>query len=590
VTTPPPILYQPSFDELDEPLRETTFVVVDLETTGGSAAESEITEVGAVKVRGGEVLGEFQSLVRPRAAIPPFIAVLTGITDRMVASAPPIGAVLPAFLEFARGAVLVAHNAPFDLSFLRAACADAGYPWPRFAHVDTARLARRVVTKDETPDCRLATLAQLFKAGTTPTHRALADARATVDVLHALFERLGSLGVHSLPELHAFAAAVPPEQRAKRYLAYDLPTGPGVYIFRDAAGEALYIGRSRHIRTRVRTYFTASEPRTRMAEMVTLATRVDAVPCAHELEAQVRELRMIAEYGPRFNRRSRRPERALYLKVTKEAFPRLSQVRTLGKDGAAYLGPFGGTKDAERAAAAVYETVPLRQCGGRLSLSRLRPACVLKDIGRCGAPCDGSESKDQYAGHVAAVVQAVTRDVSAVVRAVSGRIDHHTRAGRYEDAALHRDRLASFLRAALRVQRHTALSGAAELVAASPAGGGWDLAVVRFGRLAGAGSVPYGAAPRPYIDALRASAETVVPGHGPTPASSAEEVDCLLRWLERPGVRLVSLDGEWSSPAFGAGRLARWLASVERAGPAARPLDDRRRLRPTGPRVPRWKE
>ena len=114
-----------------------TFCVVDLETTGGSAAAgSMITEVGAVKVRGGEVLGEFQTLVNPHQAIPPFIAVLTGITDSMVAAAPRIEQVLPQFLEFAHGCVLVAHNAPFDVGFLQALRRAAG---PALAAVRGAR-------------------------------------------------------------------------------------------------------------------------------------------------------------------------------------------------------------------------------------------------------------------------------------------------------------------------------------------------------------------------------------------------------------------------------------------------------------------
>src|SRR5580765_3589744 len=110
------IAVQQTFDELGTPLREVTFVVVDLETTGGSASGgSSITEIGAVKIRGGEVLGEFQTLVRPSTPIPPFISVLTGITNQMVAGAPAIDSALPAFLEFAAGSVLVAHNAPFDV-------------------------------------------------------------------------------------------------------------------------------------------------------------------------------------------------------------------------------------------------------------------------------------------------------------------------------------------------------------------------------------------------------------------------------------------------------------------------------------------
>ncbi|MDQ1632275.1 MAG: polymerase subunit epsilon, partial [Frankiaceae bacterium] len=335
--------HQGAFDELldvsSRLLRETTFVVVDLETTGGSAASCEITEIGAVKVRGGEILGEMQTLVRPSTAIPAFIAVLTGITDTMVATAPRLEAALPAFLEFARGAVLVAHNAPFDLGFLKAACTRVGVAWPAAESLDTARLARRVLTRDEAPNCKLATLAQLFRATEPPCHRALADARATVDVLHGLFERLGNLGVHTVEELQAFSALVPQAVRRKRHLADGLPSAPGVYMFRDGRGHVLYIGVSRNLRTRVRSYFTASEPRARMAEMVGIAESVDAVPCAHALEAEVRELRLIAEHKPRYNRRSRFPERSIFLKLTVEPFPRISQVRQVRADGAVYLGP-----------------------------------------------------------------------------------------------------------------------------------------------------------------------------------------------------------------------------------------------------------
>ena len=219
-----------AFPASDRELRELTFVVVDLETTGGSPASCDITEIGAVKVRGGEVIGEFATLVRPAAQIPPFISVLTGITDTMVASAPRPAAVLPAFLEFARGCVLVAHNAPFDMGFLRAGCERLGLPWPKFETVDTALLARRVLTRDETPNCKLATLATFFRAAETPCHRALADARATVDVLHGLFERLGPLGITTIDELRTFTGMVPAAVRRKRHLAEKMPTGHGVYI------------------------------------------------------------------------------------------------------------------------------------------------------------------------------------------------------------------------------------------------------------------------------------------------------------------------------------------------------------------------
>ena len=206
-------MVQGTLDDLGTPLAGVTFVVVDLETTGGSPAECGITEIGAVKVRGGEVLGEFQTLVHPGHPIPAFISVLTGITDAMVSTAPRLEIALPAFLDFAADTVLVAHNAGFDISFLKAATARTGRTWPGFRVLDTVHLARQLVTRDEAPNHRLSSLARVFHSPTTPDHRALHDARATVDVLHGLMERVGSLGVHSLEELSAYSSRVPAATR-----------------------------------------------------------------------------------------------------------------------------------------------------------------------------------------------------------------------------------------------------------------------------------------------------------------------------------------------------------------------------------------
>jgi DNA polymerase-3 subunit epsilon len=574
---------QASFDELGTPLREVTFVVVDLETTGGSHLENAITEIGAVKVRGGEVLGEFQTLVNPGAAIPAFISVLTGITDGMVASAPRIQSALPAFLEFAQGAVLVAHNAPFDVGFLKAAAERCGEPWPGFGVLDTARLARRVLQRDEAPDCKLSTLARLFRATTTPNHRALSDARATVDVLHGLVERVGTEGVQSLEELTTYSSRVPPAVRRKRHLAESLPRSAGVYLFEDAHGRVLYVGKSRDLRARVRSYFTASESRRRMAEMVKIAERVRHVPCPTAVEAEVRELRLIAQHKPRYNRRSRFPERALWLKLTVEAFPRLSVVREVRDDAASYLGPFGSRRVAEAAMTALHEAFRLRQCTDRLSPRRLRSACALFGMGRCGAPCEGQEDVDAYAKHAEAVRSSIERDCSTLVETLERRITRLSDRQRFEEAASHRDRVSAFVRSAARMQRLAALTSLPQVVAARRASNGWEIVVVRHGRLAASGTSQGTVDPRPVAGALVAAAETVRPGPGPTPAASAEETECVLRWLEQPGVRLVQVDGDWTCPVGGAGAHAgRYATAMDASLNVGRPSEDRRALRPVG--------
>lgn len=218
-------------------LSQVEFAVVDLETTGWSPEVAAITEIAAVRVTGaGAVswrsrrrergrrdegrrpdggrrrefvrLGEFASLVNTGVPVPPGIAELTGITDPMLAAAPGLGAVLPRLLEFSRGCVLVAHNAPFDLRFLVAGCGDCGLAWPGFTVLDTVMLARRVMDPDEVTDCKLGTLAGFFGARTAPSHRALADARATADVLSWLIRRLEHRGIRTMQQLSAWPDVV----------------------------------------------------------------------------------------------------------------------------------------------------------------------------------------------------------------------------------------------------------------------------------------------------------------------------------------------------------------------------------------------
>ena len=581
VTLAVPCGVQGSFDEQGSPLREVTFCVVDLETTGGSVAGgSAITEIGAVKVCAGEQLAEFQTLVYPGQSIPPFIAVLTGITDAMVAAAPSIRQVLPAFLEFARGSVLVAHNAPFDVGFLRHYAERLGHPWPAFDVLDTAVLARRVLTRDDAPNCKLATLARVFHAR-TPNHRALCDARATVDVLHGLIARLGGLGVSTLAELQTFSSRISQAQRAKRHLAEGLPAAPGVYLFHGAGGRVLYIGTSKNLRTRVRGYFTASETRSRMGEMVGLAESVSGIECATTLEAQVRELRLIAQHKPRYNRRSRFPERVSWVKLTVEPWPRLSLVRTVLGDDATYLGPFSSRRVAEQAIAALQEAFSIRQCAGRLPRKPRGSACALAEMRRCLSPCDGSAEPSRYTAEVARVRAALLGSPAEVIEATNARMAALAGAQRFEDACLRRDRLSAFLRAAARSQRLSAISRCPEVVAARRAEDGrWEVHVVRYGRLAAAGVIPPGAETPPWIGSLRAGAETVLPGPGITPAASAEETEKVLRWLEQPGVRLVHLEGTWSCPVGSAqSRLADFDA-VSSARAALVAFEDRRDLRP----------
>ena len=542
---------------MGSPLVHTTFVVVDLETTGGSPkAGAGITEIGAVKVRGGEVLGEFRTFVNPGDSIPPFITVLTGITDEMVREAPHINAALPFFIEFCgdpTSTVLVAHNAPFDLGFLKSAAKEMDLDWPSFAHLDTAKLARQILSRDEAPDCKLATLAALFRSDTAPNHRALDDARATVDVLHALIGRLGNLKITTLEDLRDFSMRVTAAQRKKRHLADGIPGGPGVYIFRDREGIPLYVGTSNSLRSRVRSYFTASEQRKRILDMLNLAESITTIPCATAVEAQVRELRLINEHQPTYNHRSRRQDHAVWLTLTDEAFPRLSIVRGSDslRDDRGWMGPFSHRQEAEDVVLAIHETYPIRACTQRITdkSQKNASACALLEMGRCGAPCTGGQSRDEYAELINQIHHLLQVDPSPVLSQLDLKMNALAQTERFEEAAQIRDRRAAVRKGSSRGARIRALTKVAHLVAGRVMfDGSWEFLCVRYGRLTGSAVCKSGFDPILIIEALTMTAENLASSERILPHSSHEECERILDWLETPGTRLFEISGEWSRP------------------------------------------
>ncbi len=337
----------------------------------------------------------------------------------------------------------------------------------------------------------------------------------------------------------------------------------------------------------MRQYFVASETRSRMGEMVGLAERVDPIECAHALEAQVRELRLIAAHKPRYNRRSKFPERSVWLKLTVEAFPRLSIVRDVRADGAAYLGPLRSQRQAEAVRDAIHDAVPLRQCSDRLSLRRaVRAACALAGIGRCCGAVRGRHLGRASTRALADLVAAAwTGDVRPLIEPLQAKLAALSAQQRYEQAAVVRDRIATVVRACARMQRLAALrriDGAGR----GPSGRRRRLGARRSSAAAGSRPPvwrPRGVAPWPVIEALLATADVV---DAATAARSlAEETECVLRWLEEPGTRLVRASEPWAMPAFGAGGLRAYLGCRRGALASTRsPTGGGCRWSPAGPR------
>jgi DNA polymerase-3 subunit epsilon len=596
VTNPPSALAatQLSLSDLGTQLSDCVFVIVDLETTGGAGIDAGITEIGAVKVHGGEVIGEFTTLVNPGSPIPPFIATLTGITDSMVSGSPGVQTAVSMFLDFAGECVFVAHNAPYDIGFLKGACTKFDIVWPNNKVIDTVRIARLALHRDEVRNCKLATLSSFFRTEVQPTHRAFDDARATTDVMHRLFERLGNYGVHTLEDLNAFTSRVSDVQRNKKGLADGLPAKPGVYIFEDPQGRPLYIGTSKNIRNRVRTYFTAAETRRRMSEMIEIAQQVRPIVCSTILEAKIRELRLIVSEQPRYNRRSRAADSVSWVKLTAEPAPRLIITKEIKDDsefGARYIGPFTSRGAANSVIDVINGTIALRTCTSKIAAQPRTniPGCVRAELGKCAAPCTREHDRELYLQVVNHAGVSMSGSTSTVVAHITKLMETLAAAERFEEAAMWREALGNYVNAVFRTERLRWIATTSELVAAqNTIDGGWEIHVIRYGRLAAAGIVEPGFDPWPHVAALVASAEFVEPGIEPAPAGVTEEAFDLLRWLESDGVRLVASSHDLSMPIDCGGKETIQLLDVRRVvGERLAAVTGHEPTgRPVGPRAP----
>lgn len=525
---------QLGFDDLGTPLSEVTFVVVDLETSGSSGLHA-ITEIGAVKVRGGEVLGEFSTLVNPHVVIPAQIVLLTGITQAMVATAPDIEAVFPSFLEFVGSnpsTVLVAHNAKFDVGHLRAVAKALDYPMPPVQVLDTVSLSRKAFPKPEVANHKLATLAAFVGSPTTPIHRALDDARATVDVLHACLERLAPLGLMYWEDLATINDPVPFARRRKVELARAVPARAGVYRFVARDGEVLYVGSSINMARRVRSYFTAGEQRSRMGEMVDLTAEITTTATPTYLEARVRELREIDSLQPPYNKKSKKQHRAYWLRLSPTPGDlRLTCTKTMTVAGMpAVIGPFHSISTANKAREYLTDFA-----GGGLN------------PGAASTPEEGYRFlRDMCDG-----------DLSRLTNFALTQMQDLARAQRYESAAMKRDRYLHIRSALRRKERCLPLLKAGRIIAATrhdysredpgTAHGGaahvsaYEVALIDHGILTATYSCQTLAEMWDAVDLLRLYPPRECPtsvGEGAT----LEEVELLASWLWHDDTRIFDVD------------------------------------------------
>jgi len=462
-----------------------SFAVVDLETTGASAIYDRIVEVAVVRIEGGEIVDRYEQLVDPKVAIPPFITRLTGIDGRMLKGKPAFGEIAGDVRQALGDGPLVAHNASFDEAFLRHAYARLGQKLTN-PKLCTLRLARRLLPR--LPTYRLDALTTYFGIKNRKRHRALGDAEATAQVLARLLDLAAERGIDTLDGLLGLQGS--PVGKKPRTVDESviqaLPAGPGVYLLKDADGHVLYVGKSIHVRQRVRDHLRGGSPdQPRLQRRVKQIVDVEGIATGSELEALFLESRLIKRYLPEANLLQRNDRDYPFIRVdASDPFPRLEATRQPPADSDLLLGPFRRSGTVTSTVDFLTEQLGLRQCTD--PIKPRMSACALLDMGKCLGPCVGAVDA---AGYRAAVDRAAAvlegRDESLMAE-LTERRDALAEELRFEDAAWLRDRIRG-LEHVITVQRRlrNVASRNLAIVAPSVETNARELFLIRRGQLGG---------------------------------------------------------------------------------------------------------
>ncbi|CAA9425023.1 MAG: DNA polymerase III epsilon subunit-related protein MSMEG4261 [uncultured Rubrobacteraceae bacterium] len=539
------------------PLDDAPFVVFDVETTGSSAKEGAITEIGALKVLRGRVVDEFATLVNPGRPIQPFVVRLTGITDRMVADAPSAAEVMPRFEEFVEGCVLVGHNVHFDCSFVAAARETSGLPPLPNPVLDTLKLARSLVPGLKR--YRLSSLVSHFGVRAAPNHRALADAAATAEVFLKLLGFLRSAGVRSVGEAVTLRSGsrtrIEPQ---KGHLAEHLPRGPGVYYFVDKHDTTLYVGKAKDLKSRVKTYFNGGDGRRKIGRLVREVAEVRYKETQSELHALVFEDREIKRLLPRYNSAGRGEKARWFIKLDlDEPYPVPERVH--GDDrhnGATYLGPYRSANVLDTCIEALGRIFPLRRCPGDPEGG----VCFYGQMGRC-APCLGM-GEEEYRAEVIGEITALLRGEGGEehLEALVGERERLAGELEFEAAARLRDLIAGIERIRL-TRAVVGAEGIQAVVAPSTERGIVEVFALSGGRLV----AHRGFEPEDAVG-LILFAEEVLAAHNaaaPSGRGGADEARIVTAYLRRHQVDVEAVRLRKSADLVGvAGRVAERAAEA----------------------------
>lgn len=424
------------------PLEETEFSVLDFETTGTSAVNSRVIEIGLVKVKQLEIQETYQSFINPEVTIPHFITNLTGISNDDVINAPRFTDIVDDIKMFIDNSVITAHNINFDFSFLKSELLKAGEEIFNNHRVCTLKLSRKIYKG--LPSKSLGAMTEHFKIKHKNVHRALGDATVTAKILIKIIRELQeTYDIFTLGDLLSFQSL---PQASKNYtfipkkLADDfnnLPNKPGVYIFKDKDDEIIYVGKAKQLNQRVRNYFLKS-PSPKVKKIVRAAKQLAYFDTASELSALLTEARLIKHHLPEFNSQLKRDGHAHFIKIdTSKKFPLLKTTAKFDFDGCDYFGPYTNRDNVRLLLDIINKSFLLRECTEKEFSKKKK--CYLADIERCLAPCENQDLETEYNVELRKVKDFLTGNKQSTVDRLLLKMKEYADKHKYEEAAKIRD-------------------------------------------------------------------------------------------------------------------------------------------------------
>ncbi|MGH7986863.1 MAG: exonuclease domain-containing protein [Candidatus Binataceae bacterium] len=564
-------------DYLKLPLDQARYVVVDLETAAAPTTPGAIIEIGAYRMEGRRITDAFQSLVRPRMPIPRFVTGLTSITNQMVSAAPPIETVLPAFRDFLGDAVMVAHNAQFDHSYLDCEFRrlfGLGLTNPALC---TIRLARRLLPGVKRR--RLDLLADHFGLSTAGRHRGLGDARMAAELFGIFIEMAERIGLGRLDRLIDYQHRGTAGRRLERHVPPEviaaMPQAPGVYLMRNERGDLLYVGKANRLKRRIGSYFNSGVTlNAKTAELISHVWSIETRLTRSALEAGLAEARLIRELKPPYNRMLKAAAPAFFVKLDlMDSYPRLRVARKLStRRGVMYLGPFIGRRNPDTAVRALSRVLGMRTCAGALVPDDDFSPCIYGQMGHCAAPCNFTVSADDYGERVRSALAFLRGRGGPILGELARARERAAAAMRFEEARrYHRDlealatlseratrlsrvvtenNLVAVIEASAMAQAHGAECGASELATAPAIPTAY---VVLSGRLALTRNLDAAAAADEIAHFIRDN--YLIYKMRPVTRQEIEPMTIVARWLrerEQTDGRLFHIDG----PEFDATTLS----------------------------------